>query len=105
MANEKCPMVNKLLCSFMSLWQRIVTEPGTIVTEPGTISFLLGALRHIAFTEVEWQAAADLDRSLRAGGKTPPLMGIFIAAVCLRHHFPLLTLDEHFRTIRGLTLA
>lgn len=66
---------------------------------------LLSALRHIAFTEIEWQAAADLDRSLRATGKTLPLMDIFIATVCLRHHFALLTLDEHFRAVPGLKLA
>lgn len=69
------------------------------------IQALLSALRHIAFTEVDWQAAAELDRTLRSGGLTLPLMDTFIAAVCLRHHFPLLTLDDHFRSVPGLTLV
>ncbi len=74
-------------------------------TELHRVQGLLNALRHIAFTEVDWQAAAELDRALRSGGKTLPLMDIFIATVCRRHHFPLLTLDDHFREVPGLTLA
>lgn len=68
------------------------------------VQTLLSALRHIAFTEVDWQAAAGLDRSLRTGEITLPLMDILIAAVCLRNHYALLTLDEHFRAVPGLTL-
>lgn len=49
-----------------------------------------------------WDAAGDLDASLRKKGVTIPPMDVLIARICLHHKVSLFTLDEHFRAVPGL---
>ena len=54
--------------------------------------------------ETDWDAAGDLDASLRKKGTTIPPMDVIIAQVCLHHKVFLFTLDEHFSSVSGLKL-
>ena len=63
---------------------------------------LLDALIRLSVDEVVWDAAGDLDASLRTKGVTIPPMDVIIAQVCLLHKVSLFTLDEHFYSIPGL---
>jgi predicted nucleic acid-binding protein len=65
---------------------------------------LLDALIRLSVDEPIWDAAGDLDASLRKKGITIPPMDIIIAQVCLHHEVSLFTLDEHFHLIPGLKL-
>ena len=47
---------------------------------------------------------ADIYAQLRSSGKPIGTNDIWIAAACLEHELPLLTLDAHFRQIKGLDL-
>ena len=63
---------------------------------------LFDALIRLSFDEVIWDAAGDLDASLRKKGVTIPPMDVLIAQICLHHKVALFTLDEHFRSVPGL---
>jgi predicted nucleic acid-binding protein len=63
---------------------------------------LLDALIRLSVDETVWDAAGDLDVSLRKKGMTIPPMDLIIAQVCLHHKVSLFTLDEHFHSIPGL---
>ncbi len=63
---------------------------------------LFDALIRLSFDETVWDAAGDLDASLRKKGITIPPMDVIIAQVCLHHEVSLFTLDEHFRSVHGL---
>ncbi len=63
---------------------------------------LFDALIRLSFDETVWDAAGDLDASLRKKGITIPPMDVIIAQVCLHHKVFLFTLDEHFRSVHGL---
>ena len=63
---------------------------------------LFDALIRLSFDEVMWDAAGDLDASLRKKGVTIPPMDVLIAQICLHHKVSLFTLDEHFRSVPGL---
>jgi len=63
---------------------------------------LLDALIRLSVDEAVWDAAGDLDASLRKKGMTIPPMDVIIAQVCLHHKVSLFTLDEHFHSIPGL---
>ena len=63
---------------------------------------LFDALIRLSFDETVWDAAGDLDASLRKKGITIPPMDVMIAQVCLHHKVSLFTLDEHFRSVHGL---
>ena len=65
---------------------------------------LLDALIRLSVDEAVWDAAGDLDASLRKTGMTIPPMDVIIAQVCLHHKVSLFTLDEHFHSIPGLKL-
>ncbi len=47
---------------------------------------------------------ADIYLWLRNSGKPVGTNDIWIAAACLEHELPLLTLDSHFQQIKGLDL-
>ena len=66
------------------------------------ILYLLDALIRLSFGETAWDAAGDLDASLRKKGITIPPMDVIIAQLCLHHKVSLFTLDEHFRSVPGL---
>ncbi len=63
---------------------------------------LFDALIRLSFDETVWDAAGDLDASLRKKGNTIPPMDVIIAQLCLHHKVFLFTLDEHFRLVHGL---
>jgi len=63
---------------------------------------LLDALIRLSVDETVWDAAGDLDASLRKKGITIPPMDVIIAQVCLHHKIFLFTLDEHFSSIPKL---
>ena len=63
---------------------------------------LFDALIRLSFDEAMWNAAGDLDASLRKKGVTIPPMDVLIAQICLHHKVALFTLDEHFRLVPGL---
>ena len=63
---------------------------------------LFDALIRLSFDEVMWDAAGDLDASLRKKGVTIPPMDVLISQICLHHKVSLFTLDEHFRSVPGL---
>jgi predicted nucleic acid-binding protein len=63
---------------------------------------LFDALIRLSFDEAMWDAAGDLDASLRKKGVTIPPMDVLIARICLHHKVALFTLDEHFRLVPGL---
>ena len=65
---------------------------------------LFDALIRLSVDESIWDAAGDLDASLRKKGITIPPMDAIIAQVCLHHEVSLFTLDEHFHSIPGLIL-
>ena len=65
---------------------------------------LFDAITRLSFDETAWDAAGDLDASLRKKGITIPPMDVLIAQICLHHKVFLFTLDEHFRSVPGLKL-
>ena len=65
---------------------------------------LFNALIRLSVDETVWDAAGDLDASLRKKGITIPPMDVIIAQICLHHKVFLFTLDEHFRSVSGLKL-
>ncbi len=65
---------------------------------------LFNALIRLSVDETVWDAAGDLDASLRKKGIAIPPMDVIIAQVCLNHKVFLFTLDEHFRSVSGLKL-
>ena len=75
---------------------------GLRLPEKKKIMPLFDALIRLSFDETVWDAAGDLDASLRKKGITIPPMDVIIAQVCLYHKVFLFTLDEHFRSVPGL---
>jgi len=73
-------------------------------TERKKILPLFNALIRLSVDETVWDAAGDLDASLRKKGITIPPMDVIIAQICLHHKVFLFTLDEHFRSVSGLKL-
>ena len=65
---------------------------------------LFDALIRVSVLENMWDAAGDLDASLRQKGITIPPMDVLIAQVCLDHDIFLFTLDQHFSSVPGLKL-
>ena len=65
---------------------------------------LFDALIRLSVDETIWDAAGDLDASLRKKGITIPPMDVIIAQMCLHHNVFLFTIDEHFRSVPGLKM-
>ncbi len=63
---------------------------------------LFDALIRLSVEETIWDAAGDLDASLRNKGITIPPMDVIIAQICLNHKVFLFTLDEHFHSVPRL---
>ena len=77
---------------------------GLRISERKKILPLFDALVRLSFKENDWDAAGDLDASLRKKGITLPPMDIIIARACLHHKVSLFTLDKHFSSVHGLQL-
>jgi len=65
---------------------------------------LFHALIRLSVEETIWEAAGDLDATLRNKGITIPPMDVLIAQVCLHHKVVLFTLDKHFHQVPGLKI-
>jgi len=77
-------------------------KQGLRPSERKRIMPLFEALIRLPFDESAWDAAGDLDASLRKKGITIPPMDVIIVQICLHHKVSLFTLDEHFRSVHGL---
>ncbi len=77
---------------------------GLRTPEQKTILPFFDALIRLSIDETLWDAAGDLDASLRKKGITIPPMDVIIAQISLHHKVFLFTLDEHFRSVPGLKL-
>lgn len=64
----------------------------------------LGSLPYWETTREDWLRAGDLLAGLRAHGVTVPLTDAVLAALCLGHDVPILTLDRHFSQVEGLRM-
>ncbi|MCD6224312.1 MAG: PIN domain-containing protein [Deltaproteobacteria bacterium] len=65
---------------------------------------LFDALIRLSVDETLWDAAGDLDASLRKKGITIPPMDVIIAQICLYYKVCLFTMDKHFSSVPGLKL-
>jgi hypothetical protein len=80
------------------------TKRGLRLLERKKILPLFDALIRLSVGETIWDAAGDLDATLRKKGITIPPMDVLIAQICLHHKVVLFTLDEHFRSVPGLKM-
>ena len=72
--------------------------------EQAELTNALSALPFLEMTEALWVKAGRLSASLRKAGKTIPFSDILIATLALENNLAVMTVDEHFRTIPGLTI-
>jgi predicted nucleic acid-binding protein len=61
-------------------------------------------LPYVEMDREVWTAAGVMLRELRGKGITLPVSDAILAALCLRHHYAIFTLDQHFKQFRGLRL-
>ena len=62
------------------------------------------ALAMCETTAKTWGTAAVISAALRSRGITLPMSDIIIAAVALEHGLTIMTVDQHFQQIPGLSL-
>ncbi|MHB8909157.1 MAG: type II toxin-antitoxin system VapC family toxin [Syntrophales bacterium] len=72
--------------------------------EQAELTNALGALPFLEMSEALWIKAGQLSASLRKAGRTVPFSDILIAMLALEHDLTVMTVDEHFRSIPGLTI-
>ena len=65
---------------------------------------MLGSRSMLEMTAKTWVSAAKLSSELRKKGITLPMSDIIIAAVALEHNVTIMTVDQHFQQIPGLSL-
>lgn len=65
---------------------------------------MLGSRSMLEMTAKTWVSAANLSSELRKKGITLPMSDIIIAAVALEHNVTIMTVDQHFQQIPGLSL-
>lgn len=64
----------------------------------------LRALPYLDMTETLWIKAGQLSATLRKAGKSIPLSDILIATLAIEHTLEIMTVDEHFRIVPGLSI-
>ncbi len=64
----------------------------------------LSALPFLEMTEALWVKAGQLSASLRKAGRTIPFSDTLIATLALENNLTVMTVDEHYRTIPGLSI-
>ncbi len=69
---------------------------GAKAGEKDMLEDLLSALPYLDSERVDFQTAGFLLNGLRSKGLMVPASDGLIAALCLRHQCPILTLDKHF---------
>lgn len=65
---------------------------------------LLDAVPFLEDSQETWAKVGHLAFGLRREGRPIPVTDAAVATVAIEHNCPILTLDEHFRRIPGLTL-
>jgi predicted nucleic acid-binding protein len=55
---------------------------------------------HVPFERTDWQTAAQLERRLRAQGRTIPRNDLFVATVALRAGLTVVCRDAHFDSMQ-----
>ncbi len=73
--------------------------------EQVTLTSALGALPFLEMTEALWIKAGLCSAALRKTGKTIPFSDILIATLAIEHNLSVMTVDEHFHLISGLTIT
>jgi hypothetical protein len=64
----------------------------------------LERLPYLEMTRNVWEKAGEISASLRTKGITIPLSDLIIAALALSEDQQILTIDPHFKEVRGLRL-
>lgn len=62
----------------------------------------LKSLDYLEMTNSLWLKAGDLSSTLRKAGKTIPFSDILIAAIAMENNLSVVTIDKHFREVKGL---
>ena len=70
------------------------------------VEHFLGRVSVLPFDDLSAKIASNLIKSLKEKGKTMEIRDLFIAAICIRNSFELLTENrKHFEHIKELKLA
>ncbi len=77
-----------------------IRNPG----EDQQVQAAFDALIMLEMTSKTWASAAKLSSELRKQGITLPMSDIIIAAVAIEHNLTIMTVDQHFQQIPGLSL-
>lgn len=72
--------------------------------EKSTLINAMGALPFLEMNEALWIKAGHLSADLRKEGKTIPFSDILIAVLAIEHDLTVLTVDEHFQKITGVSI-
>ena len=70
------------------------------------VEHFLGRVSVLPFDDLSAKIASNMTKSLKESGRTIELRDLFIAAICIRNNFGLLTENrKHFQQIKELRLA
>jgi predicted nucleic acid-binding protein len=75
---------------------------GVKATEESDLKQALSLSQNYQFGADDWNAAAILERRLRAKGKTVPRNDIFVAVIAIKLRQPVVCRDKHFDTIKKI---
>lgn len=70
--------------------------------ERSAVMDALKSLDYLEMTDSLWLSAGELSSTLRKAGKTIPFSDILIAAIALENNLSVVTIDKHFRDVKGL---
>lgn len=70
--------------------------------ERSAVMDALKSLDYLEMTDSLWLSAGELSSTLRKAGKTIPFSDILIAAIALENNLSVVTVDKHFRDVKGL---
>lgn len=72
--------------------------------ERSAVMDALQSLDYIEMTDSLWVKAGELSSTLRKAGKTIPFSDVLIAIVALENNLSVVTIDKHFRDVKGLNV-
>lgn len=67
------------------------------IHEQRSLNLLLNSVTYLDTSEQDWYTVGMFMQQLRQQGITVPLSDAVIAAIAIRHHAKLLTIDKHFQ--------
>ncbi len=70
--------------------------------ERSAVMDALKSLDYLEMTDSLWLSAGELSSTLRKAGKTIPFSDILIAVIALENNLSVVTIDKHFRDVKGL---